>query len=249
MESSVRPLQFVWFWIQTPDHGQELKYSIRSVLKHFDGDARVTVVGEKPRWYDGHHIPMRQIRGHREASGRLPFRDTQHKIMQCAEHPEIDDRFCWIMDDTFMMKTVTESDLLVPRYDPWYRVNNRTIWHQLIRMTFAALEQHGRPKLQHGTHLPHIFEKTKLKEMFGIYDFPKKLLLFEILYKNHFFDAAECVPYGGTWQGVKQHQFLQRILNLRTRAQLDQIDANMVNLQARMWCPTVQSWIEGRFNE
>lgn len=240
-------MQFVWFHVPGPDNSAELRFSISSVQKNFVGDARITVVGEKPQWYDGHCIPVKQFKGVRDHTARMPYRDTQSKIMKCAVSDEIDEEFVWIMDDCYMMKPTSISDMRIPRYDPWYRVNTKTTWHQLIRHTFAALQKHGRPNLQYGTHLPHVFSKTKLRAMFEAYQFPGSLLLFEILYQNAYHTQDEAVPYGETWQGVKYPQFLKRLLRPATRQQLDAIDANFLNYQSKCWNPTMKLWLQQRF--
>lgn len=239
-------MQFVWFHVNGPDSSAELRFSISSVQKNFVGDARITVVGEKPQWYDGHCIQLKQFKGIRDHTARMPYRDTQSKIMKCAVSGEIDEEFVWIMDDCYMLKPTTIKELRVPRYDPWYRVNTKTMWHQLIRHTFAALQKRGMPNLQYGTHLPHVFSKTKLRDMFETYQFPGSLLLFEILYQNSYHAPEEAVPYGETWQGVKYPQFLKRLLRPATRQQLDAIDANFLNYQSKCWNPTMKLWLQQR---
>jgi hypothetical protein len=241
--------QFVWFYVPGPDNGLELRLSMASVRKNFPDEAKITVVGDKPPWYEGHFIPVRQFSGVGDSHSRKPFRDTQHKIMQCAVHPEIDEQFVWIMDDCYMLKPTPIEAIGQFRYDPWYRRNNRRDWHQLIGKTFDALVAAGRPTLQAGTHLPHVFEKAKLTEMFGRYGFPKNLLLFEILYENTWQNAAEAIPYGGSWKGVQYPQFLRRLLRPATIKELNAIDANFLNYQSNVWQATMRDWLMMQFSE
>lgn len=242
-------MQFVWFHIPGPDHSAELRFSIKSVENNFDGKARIIVVGDKPQWYDGHFISVKQFKGIRDHTARMPYRDTQSKIMKCAVSDEIDEEFVWIMDDCYMLNPTTIEDMRVPRYDTWYKVNTKTTWHQLIRHTFAALKKNGHSNLQYGTHLPHVFTKTKLRSMFEWYQFPGTLLLFEILYQNTYHTEAEAVPYGETWGGVKYPQFLKRLLRPATRQQLDAVDANFLNYTSKCWNPTMKLWLQQRFGQ
>lgn len=241
--------QFVYFYIHGPDCGMELQLSIISLKKNFPGSFRVTIVGDKPKWYDGHHIPSPRFKGIRDHAARMPFRDTQSKIIACANSDEINEEFVWIMDDCYMMKPTTIEEMRVPRYDPWYRVNTKTIWHQLIRHTFVALDKHGKSQLQYGTHLPHVFTKTNLLEMFSTYGFPGTLLLFEILYQNTYHAPSDAVPYGETWKGIKHQQFLKRLLRPATRQQLDAMDANFLNYTSKCWNPTMKLWLQQRFDK
>ena len=40
-----------------PNNGYELKYAIRSMVKHFKPLSGVVLIGDKPGWYCGEHIP------------------------------------------------------------------------------------------------------------------------------------------------------------------------------------------------
>lgn len=190
-----KPMQFLWFYIPGPENGFELRHSIRSVIQNFVGEAKITVIGERPNWYKGHFIECaRTYRNKRK--DRDPFLDTQRKITVASTHPEINDEFVWIMDDTFLLQPTTIEELKVPRYDPWFKNRSNREWHRLISHTFDALKRHGKTNLQYGTHLPHHIEKQKLADLFQLYQYgPKNLLLWEILYGNHY--RVDPVPYGG----------------------------------------------------
>jgi len=239
--------QFVYFYVQAPDNGEELRLSIASVRKNFVGEPSFIVIGEKPPWYDGQHIPLKQFTGIRDNPARMPFRDTQHKIMHVASSDLIEEEFVWIMDDCYMLKPTTIKEMRTPHYDPWYRINTKTTWHQLLKITFAAMAKRGKSQLQYGTHAPHIFTKTNLRSMFVEYDFPRSLLLFEVLYCNHFHDPQLAVPYGAKWNGVEYPMFLQRLLRPMTRQQLETIDANFINWQAKVWGTTMKMFLTSRF--
>ena len=239
--------QFVYFYVQAPDHGEELRLSIASVKTHFVGDATFLVIGEKPAWYDGPHLPLKQFTGIRDNPARMPFRDTQHKNMVAAGSDLVEEEFVWIMDDCFMLKATTLDEMRILHYDPWYRINVKTTWNQLIRITFAALSKHGKSQLQYGIHGPHIFTKTNLRAMFQKYDYPQSLLLFEILYQNEYSEPQNAVPYGANWQGVEYPMFLKRLLRPMTREQLEAIDSNFLNYQARVWNTTMKMFLLSRF--
>jgi len=146
-----------------------------------------------------------------------------------------------------MLKPTTIKEMRTPRYDPWYKINVKATWHQIIRITFAALGKQGKSQLQYGTHLPHVLTKTNLRSMFETYGFPGQLCLFEILYGNTFHNPKDAVPYGANWQGVEYPMFLKRLLRPMTRQQLDTIDANFLNYQAKVWNTTTKLWLQQRF--
>jgi hypothetical protein len=241
--------QFVYLNIIGPDNGEELRLSMASVRKNFTGSASFTIIGDKPNWYTGHHIPVPRLTKMRELPGRMAFRDTQAKIMLAASHPEIEEEFVHMMDDQFFLKPTSIEDLKVLRYDPWYRTNSKREWHRLIKMTFGALAANGKANFQAGTHLPHVFEKQKLQQMFVEYGFPNNLYLFEILYENHWQLERAPIPYGGNWQGVQYPQFLRRLLRSLTLRQLNEIDSNVLNYQSNVWRPVMRDWLKGQFTE
>lgn len=241
-------MQFLWFYIAGPENGFELRHSIRSVIQNFSGDAKITVIGERPNWYRGHFIECSRtyVRKRRD---RDPFLDTQKKIVTASQHPEIDDEFVWIMDDTYLLQPTTIEDLQVPRYDPWFKNRSNREWHRLIRSTFDALKKNGKPNLQYGTHLPHHIEKQKLVELFSIYQYgPKNLLLWEILFCNHY--KTNAVPYGGNWEGVAYPQFLRRLLRRpKSIQELDEISksSHVLNYQSNCFGPIIKSWLSLKF--
>lgn len=240
---------FVYLYVHGPDAGIELQFSIISIKKNFPGAARITIIGDKPSWYDGHHVPSPRVRSSRDRDARMPWRDTQHKIMLAANCDEIDEKFVWIMDDAFMLKPTTVAQMEQPHYDPWYTVNMKSIWHQLIRASFLELERRGKTTLQMGTHLPHVFRKKNLKEMFAEYNFPHQLLLFDVLYSNHFPGSKSPVPYAGTWDGKTHPSFLKRFISKAKRSDLEAMDANFMNYASKCWTPTMRSWLEGALLE
>lgn len=261
-------MQFLYFYVPGPDNGTELRCSIRSVEQNFVGETHITVIGDKPDWFKGHHIPLAPVPGktqigvtaafrHRPAKPiyrTIPeqtrqFRDTQNKIFTAVNHPEIHDEFVHIMDDVFLLRPTTIEELMVPRIDPWYKPLRTTPWHKNIWETFMALRAKGKPELQYGTHLPHHFIKGWLQELFLLYEYPRKLLLFEILYGNHF--RTDPIPYGGTpWNGVQYPQFLKRILKRpKNMAEMDSIvsQSAALNWQAPVYNPQMKTWLENRF--
>lgn len=246
-------MQFVWLNIVGPEDGYELRHSMQSIKMHFDGEVKTTIIGDKPSWYEGHHIPCKVFR--RPPARRQmritkigPFQDTHNKIQVAASHPEIDSEFVWMMDDVYLLRRTSIEDLRIPRYDPWWKPVLSRDWHRLIQATFNALAAKGKPRFQVGTHLPHVFEKEKLQQCFAEYNFSNSLLLFEILYTNHWRDGF--IPYGGEWQGVTYPKFLSRLLSRpRNEAALNaQVsESHVLNYQAQVFGPLMKMWLERRF--
>ena len=229
---------FLYFYIPGPDNGEELKLSIRSIEKYVDPKAHVTVLGDRPRWYTGHHIHCPSVRHARgDPVNRTPFRDTHAKIMVAARHTEIPERFCWIMDDTYFLRPTTLEDLSIGRDDQWWKPpRGGSEWHRLISRTHSALKAKGYPTKQYGTHLPHVFEKPKLLQMFEEFNFGNNLLLFEVLYGNRWYVSDT------TYVG-----FLKRWLTVPNATQLNGMEEHVLNYVSSVWRTTMKNWLHEKF--
>lgn len=81
--------------------GVELRYAIRSMQKHFTALSGVLLIGDRPEWFTGEHIPCADIKGQKE-------RSIQNKVLQCP-----DEIFLYSNDDFFALQPF---DLTLPNY-------------------------------------------------------------------------------------------------------------------------------------
>jgi len=51
--------------------GLELRYAIRSMAKHFAALTGVLIIGDRPEWYTGDHIPRADFEGEKEKSMQI----------------------------------------------------------------------------------------------------------------------------------------------------------------------------------
>jgi hypothetical protein len=84
-------LQFVYMCRE--GENEELRYSIRSVLNFFP-DAEIWVVGGKPGWYFGNHIPVRQKSG--------KYNNVKNNIESLLNDERINDSFIYMNDDFYL---------------------------------------------------------------------------------------------------------------------------------------------------
>ncbi len=89
--------------------GVELKFSIRSLFKHFKAIEDVILVGDRPLWYQGEHIPLRDIPLRREYSMYV-------KAMAAAKQYNLSE-FLYTTDDHFITK---DFDHTLPNYHTGY---------------------------------------------------------------------------------------------------------------------------------
>lgn len=86
---------------KTNNDGIELRYAIRSMVKHFKPLSGVLLIGDSEEWYTGDHIPYADLKGEKERSMQL-------KVLQAP-----DDIFLYSNDDYFANSDFNET---LPNY-------------------------------------------------------------------------------------------------------------------------------------
>ena len=173
-------LQFVWPYWAGGAKGDELRFSIRSVEKFFDGRVQCTIIGDKPIWFGGHHIPQRKIT---KGTPNRGFRDVLTKLWTAANHDAVSDDFIWMMDDIYFMKKFSFEQISAPMAEPFHNASGNT-WQRLKKQTMEVLSALGHTTHDYATHLPHYVEREKIKAMFDAFSLHDRVLIWEILYGN-----------------------------------------------------------------
>ena len=169
-------MQFVWVYYHNGAKFDEIRWSIRSVEANYNGPVQITIAGDRPPWYRGHHIPVKRVGG---PNAFRSFRDSFNKLHTAANHPEVAEEFVWMMDDVYLVNQVNRADLAQPRHQgrickplkPGRRINK---WQRLKRRTAEML---GLPNYDYATHLCHLLEKDKFQHVCKKYEMPANLWL------------------------------------------------------------------------
>jgi hypothetical protein len=224
--------QFVWPYWHGGAHGDEIRFSVRSVETFFDGPVKCTIIGDRPPWYHGHVIHQPRI----PLTSNHGFRDMLAKMWVMATHPEIDPEFVWMMDDIYLLRPVTWDDLDTPRAYPW-REDVSNSWQRRKSNTMRMLRERGRSNHDYATHLPHTVEKAKLKQVYEDFDMQQNCVLWEVVYGNTFRGR----PYS-------VHPFFARVMQNYTAEQLEHVTAgaSVLNHLATCWTPAMREFLENR---
>lgn len=183
------PLDFVYLYIHSAAAGEELRYSIRSVLKNYLGPARIWVVGDKPEWYQGLYVPLRRIRKKR-GQARLDRANKFHHIATAV--PEINDRFVAMQDDIYFVNPVSYYDLnrrwvngppLTPEKIATWNPKHGYLKQQVA--TARALHDRGINYVSnYSTHTPKFYFKDDLARVIDGYEALTRPLVCTILFDN-----------------------------------------------------------------
>jgi len=182
LRRAAHDLQFCWCYWDGGADGDELRFSIRSIEQFFQGVAKITIIGDRPEWYQGHHIPKKRVPASRP---QREYRDMLGKVWFIATHPEVDEKSVWMMDDVYAIKPFTAEDLEIPRAERW-RPSRKNRWQRIKTNTMNALAREGFTQHDYATHAPHVAEKGKLVEIFNRFDLHNNVMLWEVLYGNVF---------------------------------------------------------------
>lgn len=85
---------------QISENGIELKYALRSACKYMTGIRDCYLIGDKPAWYTGKHIPFVQTRGNIIWKQRNIF----EKVLAACNTPEVSEQFLFMNDDHYLLK-------------------------------------------------------------------------------------------------------------------------------------------------
>ena len=223
-------LQFVFPYWHRGASDDEIRWSVRSIERHYNGKSKITIIGDKPPWYRGHYIP--QARVHKHTTNR-PFRDMLTKVWTMATHLEIDQDFVWMMDDVYLIKPVTIEELAIPRAVRW-NDSAANSWQRRKRNTMRALAAAGRTVHDYATHLPHVVEKEQLRQLYEEFKLHENTMLWEVLYGNTFSDSPQSpFPF---------FRRIQRKVGLDDLKRLTE-QASVFNHTAAAWCPGVRQFL------
>ena len=149
-------------YICKPGDNEELRYSIRSVLYSFP-DAKIWVVGGKPNWYSGNHIPVDQ--------NYHKYANAINNLKAICDSNEISEEFVLMNDDFFIIKKIDRIDqfyngLLSTKIDRYIQITGSSMYIKKLMLTRTRLMEYGIANpLDYELHIPMVMEKEKLKHV------------------------------------------------------------------------------------
>jgi hypothetical protein len=138
---------------------EELRYSIRSVVNSFP-DAKIWIVGGKPKWYVGDHIPVEQV-GNKYAN-------AIKNLQALAKCPDISDTFVLMNDDFFIVKKINKIEqfyngLLSDKINKYIKITGSSLYiKKLILTNNKLLKLEIKNPIDYELHIPMVMEKEKL---------------------------------------------------------------------------------------
>lgn len=149
--------------------GIELRYSIRSMVKHLQGFSRIVIVGHKPHFLKGViHLPAPDPhRGN-------PARNIYEKILLACKDRRITKQFICASDDHFLLNNFSAASF--PFFydgslqDYLKRITPENYYRAHVQNTYEVLAAAHLPTLNYNIHAPVIYAKHVFKGIMPAYD-------------------------------------------------------------------------------
>ena len=158
---------------------EELRYSIRSVLLSFP-EAKVWVVGGKPKWYSGNHVFLEQ--------NDNKYANAVNNLKAVCNTSDISDNFILMNDDFFIIKKIETIEqfyngLLSEKIDKFTKITGSSMYIKKLITTNNKLNKLGFTKpLDYELHVPMPMHKAGL--LYILNEYPE--CLWRSMYGNLF---------------------------------------------------------------
>jgi hypothetical protein len=186
---------------------QELKYFLRSLDKHLKIPYNVKLYYNVfPDWLNPESLNSQQVerqypkKALKYWKGKKQYEnyfDTLNKLRIVSMDDEVDEDVLWCYDDQILLQDVYSfADIsqwvAVKNYYEYKQTYDRrgNKWGRTVMKAFDLLVDQGRPLYDYETHLPRMFEKSRLKEMFETYPVSQQIIPYapSTLYGNLYYD-------------------------------------------------------------
>jgi hypothetical protein len=143
-------------------NNEELRYSIRSVVKSFP-ESNIWVVGGKPNWYAGNYINIKQV--------LTKYRNAIQNLNAICNSNEISEEFILMNDDFYIVKNINTIEtyhggLLLDKINLYQKINSNSNYTRKLAATYKKIKSLNiESPLDYELHIPMIMEKKKLKQI------------------------------------------------------------------------------------
>lgn len=150
----------VYTYKSSHDHGEELKYSLRSLNNIYNWDGSVFVVGDKEDWFSDNIIHI----NHNSQSNA--YADVADKILLACRSHDIPSDFIYMMDDVYVTEPVEFSNIHRGFIEDY---NRESIHTNYVRATRDFLEEKLKIEkpLNYEVHAPFFINKEKWLQVYN----------------------------------------------------------------------------------
>jgi hypothetical protein len=159
-------------YVCRPGDNEELRYSIRSVVKNMPHD-NIWLIGNKPKWYEGNFLSVP------DTSNK--YENIRNAIKSVSINSDISDDFVLMNDDFFVMNPLSEipvfhGGLLIDKINDYITLVGMTRYVKLLMNTHRFLTNYGiKNPLDYDIHTPIQMNKANLTKIIHKKHFPRSM--------------------------------------------------------------------------
>jgi len=187
-------VSFVYPYIKSSSGWDELRYSIRSLEKHFQGEFQVVIIGDRPEWISDQVIFIEKKREVVQYATKVY--DSISKLKAICESELVSDTFVWMNDDIYLIK-----DMSLAAMDHYFIVNrynelpvSRSLHGKLIRSTLERLKKGAFEHHNCSTHMPFVHRKGITLKILNHFDAQRNRYLPSSLVTNWYYGGLGLEP-------------------------------------------------------
>ena len=159
-------------YICRPGDNEELRYSIRSVVKNMPHD-NIWLVGNRPKWYDGNFLSV--------ADSSNKYENIRNAIKYVSINDDISEDFILMNDDFFVIKPLTDiptfhGGLLIDKINEYKSLNASPRYIKILLNTHRFLVKSGiQNPIDYDIHTPMIMNKANVQKIIDRKHFPRSM--------------------------------------------------------------------------
>lgn len=178
------------------EDSEELKYVLRSIDRHAKFRFQLCIVGDLPDWVNPNKIlHLNPVISQRDVNPKA-F-NVIDKLKYVAHHDEVDERILLMYDDIVFLRDIRLDDIKelialqeLPSSED-FKTDASTVWKMIIINTMRALQRNNLPYNNYETHLPRLFEKERMQNVFKLFGFTKRAYCFPTIYYNYYYSVPD----------------------------------------------------------
>lgn len=143
----------------------ELRYSLRSIVKHLKGYSKIWIVGNVPKF------PIKNLNYiHFLENGRYPAVNVKNKILTACINEKVSDQFVFFNDDHFLLKDFDVNSFPYFYCGDLTDVRNATNYIHTVENTISVLKSAGCATKNFDTHTPIVYDKKAFWDVMHRYN-------------------------------------------------------------------------------
>ena len=159
-------------YICRPGDNEELRYSLRSVVKNMPHD-NIWLIGNKPKWYDGRFLSVP------DKSNK--YENIRNAIEYVSINNDISNDFVLMNDDFFVMNPLLEvpvlhGGLLIDKINEYIKLTDMNRYVKMLMNTHRFLVHYGiKDPIDYDIHVPMPMNRTNLTKIIHKKHFPRSM--------------------------------------------------------------------------